>query len=63
MKKVCEWLIDNLHDLLIILAIIIFIGTMFVYVSPMVGLITTSVAFFICGLLLSILRGTNFKKK
>lgn len=56
-EKFVRFILENLHDFLIIASLMIFVGTMFYFVSHFVGWISLSVVLFIMGIFLSFLKG------
>lgn len=55
-KSTAEMFFRNIHDVLILIGIILFIITMFKYVSEFAGYITLSIVLVVLGIILSKLR-------
>lgn len=55
-EKFVRFILENLHDFLIIASLMIFVGTMFYFVSHFVGWISLSVVLFIIGIFISIIK-------
>lgn len=55
-KSTAEMFFRNIHDVLILMGIVLFIITMFKYVSEFAGCITLSIVLVVLGIILSKLR-------